>query len=250
MSAMMIKLVFALVIFITAYSAGFYTLYRSEKINLNRGIGFASGVFLGTAFFHLMPNAIKHFRIVSHSQYPWSFIICIATILLMLMISKLTKRLLANEDKPNLFSGISITLLLSLHSVIAGASLGLSKHIGTAVVIFIAIMSHKAAASFALMMHLLRVHYPKKLCHYILSFFSLMTPIGIILGNLLSLVLYQQSSEYLEAVFYAAAAGTFIYIAVFEYLVRWLKLESRIFWHRVLFCLVGTVLMAIITIWI
>ncbi len=243
------KITLTLIILFLTYGTGLYTLYLSHRFNLVKSMGFATGVFLGAAFFHLLPDATQNFETVSQHPYPWSFTVCVLTIFLMLLTSRANQRRLESDDKHNLISGLTITIMLSLHSLIAGVSMGLSTQVNTMMILFMAIISHKMVASFALMMHLVKNNYQKRHCHFILIIFSLMTPLGIAAGSTLLHAL-QQKAILVEAIFNAAAAGTFIYIALFEYLGSWLKDNSGIFWGKVAFCFSGAAVMALLAIWI
>ncbi len=77
-----------------------------------------------------------------------------------------------------------------------------------------------------------------------------MTPIGILIGTVVSALLDSSGEQVFEAVFDAIAAGTFIYIASLDILREEFlppKEDRRVKW---LFSIAGLVLMAVIAIWV
>lgn len=102
---------------------------------------------------------------------------------------------------------------VALHASLAGVSLGLQHKRSSIWAIFIAISSHKVAAAFSIACAFLRcgVTSARTLLAF-MTVFSLITPIGILVG------LASKSSEHpgVRAVLEGIAAGTFVYIGTVE----------------------------------
>ena len=139
-------------------------------------------------------------------------------------------------------------VLAILAIVLAGATLGLEKSIVSSIVIFIAIISHKGCAAFALGVSLREADFPRPRMIGVIALFSCMTPLGIILGSIFSTILKGKAAYAVEAVFDGVAAGTFLYIAILDIMVEvFLQREDR--WVNYFLMALGFALMAFIAIW-
>lgn len=102
---------------------------------------------------------------------------------------------------------------VALHASLAGVSLGLQSKRSSIYAIFIAITAHKVAAAFSIACAFLRcgVTSVKALLGF-MTVFSLITPVGILIG------LASHSAEHpsVRAVLEGIAAGTFVYIGTVE----------------------------------
>ena len=79
-------------------------------------------------------------------------------------------------------------------------------------------------------------------------FFSIMTPIGIIIGTVLDNIESSRISIWFEAIFDSLAAGTFIYIAVLE-IIDDVFANGKFRYQKFAFLLFGFLLMAFIAIY-
>jgi len=115
----------------------------------------------------------------------------------------------------SLIASVALLLALSIHSMLAGFSLGLDDAY-TAESTAIAIFAHKAFAGYALG-STLTASEKITTCRYLLmaSIFSLSTPVGIFVALVMSEVGLDLDGIGV-AVIKAAVAGTFIYIAIIE----------------------------------
>lgn len=206
----LIKLVSAVIIFFTAYGAGYVALrHRTHSLPHEHPCGeaFASGIFLGAAFFHMLPEAHHAFLTIFGSpHYPYDNVLCAASFIVLFAMELLLQRW---QQQPR-YIALLLLSLLAIHSLTAGAAFGISQGWQNLLVIFLAIMAHKGSASYALVRQLQR--YKEKRTHGYLLFFSTMTPLGILLGNGLLQFTTAQSSLIITACFYAIAAGSFLYI--------------------------------------
>ncbi len=214
------KTIAASLIFFTSLAMAIFPLKKKSSLALDSSRGFgdaiASGIFLGAAFFHLLPDAIQLFNQATHSICLRPEIICGFSFLLMLLLEHLTQSYHALHGKnilPLLLSGI-----LMLHALIEGAALGLGATLSETIMLFIAILAHKGSESFALCITLLRHQLPLHRLLMIVFFFSWMTPIGILLGTSVSGLALGSQGSLAAALLEAFAAGTFFYIATLHHL--------------------------------
>ncbi|XP_054850924.1 zinc transporter ZIP1 [Eublepharis macularius] len=111
-----------------------------------------------------------------------------------------------------------LLLALSLHSVFEGLAVGLQEESAQALEICLALLIHKGAIAFSLSFKLLQSRLRPRVVAACLVLFSIMSPLGIGLGVVLTetpvAVLHGLSRSVLEGL----AAGTFVYITFLEIL--------------------------------
>ncbi|OQS07617.1 Zinc (Zn2)-Iron (Fe2) Permease (ZIP) Family [Thraustotheca clavata] len=123
------------------------------------------------------------------------------------------------------FSGESAILpyllaaLFSLHSLIAGFTLGMNSELSrTAIAIALAIVSHKFIEAISVGANFAKakdsVNPSRSMA--VLIFYSFMTPLGIVLGMLLTSQLQGPSAQYAQALALGIGSGSFIYLAFHE----------------------------------
>lgn len=229
---------------------------RSELL-FSLGNAFAGGVFLGAGLIHMLPDAQAGFAALDpDSDYPWFAVLCIAGFLAVLWLERVLFRQ-GHQDGSQFSAGSAsrgvlfpylLMLTLSIHSVITGIALGTEARITQAFVILLAVLAHKGTAAFALRTSLHRAGVPSSRATGLMVLFAATTPIGILLGWSFMSLVSGQSARIFEAVFDALAAGTFLYIAVWDIL-------QEEFAHRksnglkFVFVLAGFGVMAIVAIW-
>lgn len=117
-----------------------------------------------------------------------------------------------------LWTAMTLFFGLSFHSLLAGLSLGILTDKSTALSVFAAIIAHKSVAAFALgaSLHRARMSSGRALSHTqiaaIILTFSLVTPIGVMLGTVAGSLADTRAAAGLTA----AAAGTFLYVGLLE----------------------------------
>lgn len=218
---------------------------------LGLGNALSAGIFLGAGLLHMLADALENLKAFSENlDYPYAILICGCGFLFVLLLDKV---LLREEDVVDASAGrpiypFMLTLVLSIHSIIAGATLGLEKSLVSSIVIFIAIISHKGCAAFALGVSLREADFPRSRMVGVIALFSCMTPLGIILGSIFSTMLKGKAAYAVEAVFDGLAAGTFLYIAILDIMVEvFLHREDR--WVKYFLMALGFAVMALIAIW-
>jgi zinc transporter 1/2/3 len=106
-----------------------------------------------------LPDGIEFLNGVSN--YPLSMLLAASSLGVLLFLEKV---IFIKSDAHNLedigaspdFQPYLLALILSIHSFIAGAALGIEKTILASVVLFIAIIAHKGGAAFALGISMVR----------------------------------------------------------------------------------------------
>ena len=211
----------ALLIFFVSLATAIYPLKKrkdglqSEKFALSEAI--ASGIFLGAAFFHMLPDAIKTFHAAyGNTVYPIPELICILGFLFFLFLERLSLISTSLHSKQTL--PLLLTLTLMIHGIIEGMALGISITLSETLLILIAIMAHKGSESFALCIALLRYQLPVRQIAIIIALFALMTPIGISIGAVINEMSTTHNDVLLAALVNAFAAGTFLYISTLHHI--------------------------------
>lgn len=244
----------ALLIFASSLVAIIYPLklkitsaHHAESLEL--GEAFASGIFLGIAFFHMLPEARVTFQqVFGNGHYPLAELVCVSGFIFLLFLERLS---LANPFTPSQTTiPYVLAIMLIIHSLIEGTALGINTTLSETIMLFIAIIAHKGSASFALCITLMRYQFSFRHVLFIMLFFSLMTPLGIGLGTGLTFFLQAKPGQIIAAFFNAFAAGTFLYMATLHH-IQFHKRTHEDHGMLEFFCLlVGLVLMGVIVIWV
>lgn len=141
-----------------------------------------------------------------------------------------------------------LVVVLSIHSFIAGLALGIETDDGSILAIFLAIFSHKFFAAFALGVALIKAGAPRSRLYKQVGIFATMTPLGIVVGTVLSVVLAGAAEQLASTILQSLAAGTFIFVALVEVITHELhKAKDR--GLKFLAMLVGFVGMSVVAIW-
>lgn len=244
------KALAALLIFLTSIGISLYILRRNNALNHGEQVGvweaLASGIFLGAAFFHMLPDSIREFNhLYANVHYPVPELICVGGFLLMLFLERIS--LIRTSDPAVNYVPFVLALTLIIHALSEGAALGLESAYAETSMLFLAILAHKGSESFALCILLMRYAVPHRKMLATLLLFAAMTPLGIFLGEI---VTSSDNNQLLASLFTAFAAGTFLYISTLHH-VHFHKHsheDSQGFFEFL--CLVlGVVMMGIIAVW-
>lgn len=245
MSLLAIKAVAILVILLTALlgSLAAVRTRRSRHADHLFAIGslFGAGVFLGAGLIHVLPDSVDLFsRLFPALDYPVPFGIAALGLIAVLAVDRMGHRLQARsaaatdagEGNAGAASALILLVVLSFHSILAGAALGAEDSAANSIVLLLAVLAHKGSAAFALASDLMRqppagrpgtpgsVWGP-------LVMFALMTPLGILLGTGLQEILAGDAARISEAVFDAFAAATFVYVATLEIIGPEFRSDAR-----------------------
>ncbi|MEM7435892.1 MAG: ZIP family metal transporter [Myxococcota bacterium] len=252
MSIGALKGVLLLVILAAGWIGGLVPLRRTIAESprfLSLGNAFAAGVFLGIGLIHMLGTASEAWRQTLGWGYPMGLLLAGGAFLLLLwfehvalpgrahdafhepggVISDLDPTGAASDERNDAHGPrwlqtrpvsrlypYALVVALSIHSLIAGIAMGAQRTIANVVLLFVAIVAHKATAGFALGVSLARNAVPRRRALGLIGLFAGVTPIGIIVGLLVTNALDDRSQSIFDAVFLGLAAGSFIYIASFD----------------------------------
>lgn len=262
-----LKSLFAISIFITILIAGWYPLKRKKKIldhqqhehGVSVGETVATGIFLGAGLMHMLPEANLLFQ-KQNFNYPFAQFITGATFLLFLWLEHLGQALYHNKhhDKitpeksnktqtQNAFA-ILAWVMLSFHSLILGTALGLNENNSMIMMLFLAIITHKWAESFAITVQISKTSLPFYIQIILFLSFAAMTPIGIYFGWYFE----HETSRYIlvDPILMAASAGTFLYLGTLHGLEKCVLVKRCCNLVDFSFVIVGFVLMAAVAVYL
>jgi zinc transporter ZupT len=254
-TASSLKLIFALAIVVVILIAGWYpfkkrTNNKEEHIDFPIGETLATGVFLGAGLMHMLPEANTLFNTMGY-HYPFAYIIAGAVFLFFLWFEHLGKELYHHQhgtcdhdhhDTNHPAFAILAWAMLSLHSLMLGAALGLNNNNSLVIMLFLAIITHKWAESFAIAVQLNKSSLSRiKSLIFFLSF-SMMTPIGIFIGWYCGRGV--ETNSLLDPTLIAASAGTFLYLGTLHGLERCVMVERCCNLRDFSYVIIGFLLMA------
>ncbi|HCU05675.1 MAG TPA: hypothetical protein DIC51_05250 [Coxiellaceae bacterium] len=251
-----LELLVAAIILVITLAGGLFPIFLNATQTAQQilvcGEAFSGGVFLGAGFIHLLGDSQALFQQLGCGRYPLSFAICALSIFLLQVIEEGVTHCFQHRGSGKVgWIAYLLIILLSIHSILEGAALGVETTLAGFVLIFIAIISHKGAESFSLGVNMRKSRLVQVVMTRLMFLFSLMTPVGILLGSVLMHFVQGYKGQCIQAVFDAVAAGTFIYIAAFHAATHDCCDESitvSIF-YRWFYFLCGLCLMAVVAIW-
>jgi zinc and cadmium transporter len=195
----------ALVIFLVALAAGLAPLWvhwHGRKLRLV--ISLAAGIFFGAAFLHMIPEAAE---VLGRDV---GLYLLAGFLLLYLAENFLLEGGCEHGDCDYHRLGMVSFFGLSFHGLVEGVALGSSARLpGLMPLVFLAILGHKAPASFSLGTLLAHGNYSRTQVGMLVVGFAGMVPVGA--G--LALWLLQGISAGAVGAMVAVAAGTFLHIA-------------------------------------
>lgn len=253
MSLLVYKIIAGILILLTSLVAVIYPIKvraRPEhRPSLEAADAFASGIFLGAALFHMLPDAISDFSaVLGVTDYPLAELFCACGFLILLFLERLSQYIPQTKKSVHAMPYM-IAMILIIHALIEGAALGINTTIETASVIFLAIIVHKSSESFALAIILNPTHLALKQVILIVGIFSLMTPLGIAIGTVMTSSFELRSGQLLTAGFNAFAAGTFLYMSTLHHINHHQRMHESENLTEFLFLLIGMIVMAVLALW-
>lgn len=240
-----LKIIFGFSIFVVILLAGWYPfkkrLHSDEHVDFPIGETLATGIFLGAALLHMLPEANNLFHDMGY-QYPFAFIITGTVFLLFLWFEHLGKELYHHQNAEHPAFAILAWAMLSIHSIMLGAALGLAHYNSMIIMLFLAIITHKWAESFAIAVQLNKTSLSTTKSFMFFILFSFMTPIGIYLGWYFGHGI--ETRSIFDPILMAASAGTFLYLGTLHGLERCVMVERCCNLRYFSFVIIGFLLMA------
>ena len=247
---LMLKLICIALILLSTALAAIYPFSRrirsSKHSDFPVGEALASGIFLGAGLIHMLGDASGDFSRLGY-EYPVAFLLAGSVFLLLLWFEHIGREMYEHKHGETVGFAQLTVIMLSVHSFLEGAALGLSDSWALMAVIFIAILAHKWAASFALAVQISKSHLSTKIGLLLFLVFAAMTPLGILSGAVV--MDHVKSFPLLEPVFISLAAGTFLYLGTLHGLKRAVMVEKCCNLKNFGFVIVGFSIMAIVAIW-
>lgn len=248
MSLIVYKIIAAFIIFIVTLIAVFYPIRAKAHLHhdhhlLDFGDAFASGVFLGAALFHMLPEASHHFaQSIPNFHYPLAGLLCACGFLLLLFLERLS----LSKNKNYATIPYVLGIIIIVHSLIEGTVLGINTDFSTLSVIFLAILAHKGSEGFALSLTLSRATLTITPIAILIGIFSFMTPLGILMGAITETVFNTKETQLLTAGFNAFAAGTFLYMSTLHHINHHQRLHEAESLLEFFCLLAGVTVMALV----
>ena len=206
--------------------------FSSSERFFSLGNAFAGGLFLGVGFIHLLPEGME--ILSDHSHFPWGAVAATAGFTLLLLLDRILfpENLFSRANHAPISSVVYpfvLLVMLSIHSVVAGISLGLEQHTVGLLAMLAGILFHKGPAAFALIVSAHAAEVKRHQQKVMLAIFAVMTPLGIMFGIASGLILVPEGEGYaiMQGTFNCFAAGTFIYIAVVDIIDKELTMHQR-----------------------
>lgn len=255
MSLIIYKFFAAMMILIVTLIAVIYPVKARSFPKHNRilelGDAFASGIFLGAALFHMLPDSINAFtEFLPQIHFPIAESFCAGGFLILLFLERLAERKPEKNTREHHHAlPYMLAVILVVHSLIEGAALGVNTTFAAAAIIFVAIIAHKGSESFALAVILNRSHMSIKAVLYTIAIFACMTPLGIALGASVTELTHSQHGGLITAVFNAFAAGTFLYMSTLHHVNHHHHGHESEGIIEFVFLVFGLVIMAVISAW-
>ena len=227
--------------------------------SLSWGNALAAGILLGIGLIHMLPESAHLFDELGW-RYPIAYGLSATAFLALLLLEHVLLPDSAHKavharsgepagpderDHPHDIAPYALLAALSVHSVIAGVTLGAQGSSAGGFALFAGLMAHKAVEAFALGISLTRSHVAAAHALGIVAVFATLTPIGIAAGASLAGGLDAPSGRLFEAASLALAGGTFLYIASLD-LMRDEYLRPGSAWQKWSWTALGVALTALL----
>jgi len=244
------KLISILSILCITLISGLFPFFKkissSEEQSFPIAESLAAGVFLSVALIHMLGTASDGFYKL-HYHYPFAFLLAGVMFLFLLWLEHIGQEIVEHKGDASGSFAVLATIMLSVHAFLMGAALGLSASFSIAVVIFFAILAHKWAESFSLAIQINKSNFSFKMNVLLFCIFSLMTPIGIVLGTEATTTM--GNYPLLEPIFSSLAAGTFLYLGTLHGLENATLIKKCCDLKHFYFVILGFAIMAVVAIW-
>lgn len=246
-----LKVFFAISVVAVILLAGWYPfkkrLKKSESMDFPIGETLATGVFLGAGLLHLLPESALEFTKQGY-QYPLAYLITGLVFLVFLWFEHVGRELYHHQNRNHPAFALLAWVMLSVHSLVLGTALGFSQDYSLAIMLYLAIITHKWAESFAIAMQLAQCSLSMVKSVGLFLIFALMTPLGIYLGWYLGHGVHTQTI--LDPILIAISAGTFLYLGTLHGLEQCVMVERCCNLRYFSFVIIGFLLMGSVALYI
>lgn len=250
MTTITLKIFFALSVFLVILLAGWYPFkkrHKAEAIDFPIGETLATGIFLGAGLLHLLPESAAEF-VQRGYKYPLAYLITGLVFLLFLWFEHIGRELYHHRKGNHPAFALLAWLMLSIHSLVLGTALGFSQEYSLVIMLFLAIITHKWAESFAIAMQLAQCSLTKVQGIILFLIFALMTPLGIYLGWYLGHGVHTQTI--FDPILISISAGTFLYLGTLHGLEQCVMVERCCNLRYFSFVIIGFVLMGSVALYL
>ena len=194
--------------------------FRLSDRVLHLLVAFATGIFLGAVFLHLIPQIAELAALPGSSaelagghQHHSLWLFVLAGLLGVYLLEHLILNRATSD--PHRTLGYASLFGLCIHSFTSGVGLSVaSRYPAIEKSLYFSIASHKSAEAFSLATVFLLAGFGRGPTLAIIALFSLVTPAGILFGSWM----VNQLSSYGVAVLTSLAAGTFLFVALCDLL--------------------------------
>lgn len=213
---LLLLLIFTLAIIGVAFIGGILPLLKNwSSVQLHLFTGFSAGVFIGAAFLHMIPDAIDLMETGT----------ALAFVLVGFVIVLLAERVVFYEHREecteeceheHLLTGVTAFIGLMVHSAIAGLSLGVAVVVDQTLgmIVFLAIIAHEGVEVFSLSTVFRLAGLKKK---KILVYVGMLASVKPIFAWI-AVVAMDLVSGIELGIPLALAAGTFLYVGIYDLL--------------------------------
>ena len=251
MATATMKLFFACSAFVMILLAGWYPLRKrykkTEHFDFPIGETLATGVFLGAGLLHMLPESHNAFNQQGY-HYPFAYLITGSVFLLFLWFEHVGRELYHHQKANHPAFALFAWLMLSVHSLILGAALGFSQEYSVAIMLYLAIITHKWAESFAIAVQLAKCSLRSSQSIVLFVLFACMTPLGIYLGWYFGHGV--RTHTVFDPILLAASAGTFLYLGTLHGLEQCVMVERCCNLRYFSFVIIGFLLMGFVAFYI
>lgn len=258
-----IKIAAFLVLLGLAYAGGVLPLRvsaspRSAQV-FSLSNAFAGGLFISIGLIHMLGDGKEGFADANvGTDYPLELAIAtggfLAILLLEAVVGGRVQTSLGEAYQPDSAGSAAglrarlLTIILSVHSLMAGIAIGAETEVAAAIAILIAIVAHKGPEGYALGISLHQAGTPRRTLARTVMAYAVMTPIGIVIGTGLAEALTGEANAMFEAIFDSLAGGTFIYVATFGVLKEEFSTPDLL-GLKYLAAITGAALIAVVSVW-
>lgn len=221
------------ILLVALIGGGVPLLFRWGERGLHTALALSTGIFLGAVFLHFLPE-LSRLRLTElepahdghnhgHGGDVWLWLFVLVGVLGVYLVESLVLRTHDHDELHRHRSvGWAALLGMGVHALTTGIGYGATRdHEAISSAMLFAILAHKGFEAFSLTTVFQLAKFQGRRLVVLVVAFALVTPIGILLGEVLTAGLGQAGTAILTAL----AAGTFLYVCLCELL-------TEVFHHR------------------